>query len=139
MALSKMFDDIAAMATVNRTCQEIVDLTSAVEEMLERLFSGEIVINYDDRRGYKTTMKLHKAELKPCGSMSEGASLWKAVRLRGGRENMFTEHDYLVVLDNLDKIVEINGKCKGCCMIHRENNALETVKFNGLFLESLYT
>ena len=107
--------------------------------MLERLFSGEIVINYDDRRGYKTTIKLHKADLKPCGSMSEGTSLWKAVRLRGGRENMFTEHDYLVVLDNLDKSVEIKRECSGCCTIYRENKALEPRDFNSGFLESLYT
>ena len=130
MALSKMFDDISAMATVNRTCQEIVDLTSAVEEMLKRLFSGEIVMHYEG-------LKFHKAYPQQCGSMEEKTSLWKSTR-RGGSEDMFIEHDYLVVLDSLDKIVEIKRKCDGCCKIYRENKALRSNIFNWNFLESLY-
>ena len=138
MALSKMFDDIAAMAMVDRTCPEIRDLTSAVEEMLERLFSGEIVVHYDDFSVYETTMKFHKAYPQQCGSKEEKTSLWKTTR-RGGSEDMFTEHDYLVVLDNLDKSVEIKRECSGCCHIYRENKALEPLFFNDGFLESLYT
>ena len=137
MALSKMFGDIAAMATVDRTRTEIEDLTSAVEEMLKRLFSGEIVMHYDSFRGYKTTMKFHKAYPLQCGSMEEKTSLWKSTR-RGGSEDMFIEHDYLVVLDNLDKIVKIERNCKGCCTINRENKALIPRDFNRGFLESLY-
>ena len=143
MSLSKLYDDIVAKAKVDRSSREITDISSAVEEMLTRLISGEIEMNYD--HSIKLTLKFHKADLEPCGSMAEHTSLWKSTR-RQFRQNTFLEYDYLAVLQNEDNVMEITrGVCQGCRKIYTggrkwsEKRALLAGSFNFAFLGSLYS
>ena len=145
MSLSKLYDDIVAKAKVNRSSREITDISSAVEEMLTRLISGEIEINYDDHF-QKQTLKFHKVDLEPCGSMTEHTSLWKSTR-RQFRQNTFLEYDYLAILQNEDNVVKIErGGRPGCREIYTGDERLwpgdEEVRagdFNEAFLDALYS
>ena len=138
MSLSKLYDDIVAKAKVNRSSREITDISSAVEEMLTRLIRGEIEMNYDDY-SLKRTLKFHKVDLEPCGSMAEHTSLWKSTR-RQFRQNTFLEYDYLAVLQNEDNEVEIRGGgCQGCRWIYSRDGRLSARDFNWDFLEALYS
>ena len=142
MSLSKLYDDIVAKAKVNRSSREIQDISSAVEEMLTRLISGEIEMNYDDY-SLKLTLKFHKVDLEPCGSMAEQTSLWKSTR-RQLRQNTFLEYDYLAVLQNEDNVVKIErgGRpgCQGCREIYSVGDRiLWPGEFNKAFLETLYS
>ena len=141
MSLSKLYDDIVANAKVDRSSREITDISSAVEEMLTRLISGEIVMNYDYFQ--KLTLKFHKVDLESCGSMAEHTSLWKSTR-RQFRQNTFLEYDYLAVLQNEDTVVEIRGRggrqgCQGCRGIYSRGRILRTGGFNEAFLKALYS
>ena len=137
MSLSKLYDEIVAKTKVNRSSREITDISSAVEEMLTRLISGEIEMNYDDHF-LKQTLKFHKVDLEPCGSMAEHTSLWKSTR-RQFRQNTFLEFDYLAVLQNEDNVVEIRGGCQGCRRIYVGDRRLRAGDFNIDFLQELYS
>ena len=141
MSLSKLYDDIVAKTKVDRSSREIADISSAVEEMLERLVSGGIEIDYLSK-----SFKFLKVDLEPCGSMTEHTSLWKSAR-RQFRQNKFLEFDYLAVLHNEDNVVEIRGGgCQGCREIYRgdkileaEGTLFEAFDFNVYFLNALYS
>ena len=133
MSLSKLYDDIVAKAKVDRSSREIEDISSAVEEMLERMVSGGTEINmfYEAR--------FRKVDLEPFGSMAEHTSLWKSTR-RQFRQNTFLEYDYLAVLQNADNVVKIErGGCQGCRRIYRGDEGLAAGYFNRNFLEALYS
>ena len=128
MSLSKLYDDIVANAKVDRSSREIEDISSAVEEMLTRLINGEIEMNYHDLRGQNLTLKFHKFDLEPCGSMAEHTSLWKSTR-RQFRQNTFLEYDYLAVFQNEDNELKIRrgGRqgCEGCRWIYSGDGGLD--------------
>ena len=118
MSLSKLYDEIVTKVKVDRSSREIEDISSAVEEMLERLVSGGIEMNHYSIQRDKITLKFQNVDIQPCGSMAEHASLWKSTR-RQFRENTFLEYDYLAVLQNEDNEVEIEGGgCQGCRWIY---------------------
>ena len=148
MSLSKLYNDIVAKAKVNRSSREIEDISSAVEEMLERLVSGEIEMIIQT-----LTLKFHKVDLEPCGSMAEHTSLWKSTR-RQFRQRTFLEYDYLAVLQNEDKVVKIRGGgCQGCRRIYiggrglvarnrrlfGGDKKLGSIDIKGAFLAALYS
>ena len=151
MSLSKLYDEIVTKAKVDRNSREIQDISSAVEEMLERLVSGEIETNHYFQ-GDKITLKFQNVDLEPCGSMAEHTSLWKSTR-RQFRQNTFLEFDYLAVLQNEDNVVEIRGGgCQGCRRIYSGRGLLATDErllvgderllaggFNWRFLGALYS
>ena len=146
MSLSKLYDDIVAEAKVNHSSREIADISSAVQEMLERLINGEIKMNYAAYL-HKLTLKFHKVDLEPCGSMAEHTSLWKSTR-RQFRQNTFLEYDYLAVLQNKDNKVEIRGGgCQGCRGIYSRGDGglwagdkrLRARYINIGFLKALYS
>ena len=138
MSLSKLYDDIVAKATVNRSSQEIKDISSAMEEMLGRLVSGGMEVIYH-KNSFTTTLKFGPSYLQPCGSMAEGTALWKSVK-RQGRERKFIEFDYLVILGNQDKVVVIKeGNCQGCMGFNNRNDELLRPRaFCRSFLSALY-
>ena len=139
MSLSKLYDDIVAKAKVDRSSREIQDISSAVEEMLERLVSGGIEMNYEVYGEQKLNLKFHKVDLEPCGSMAEQTSLWKSTR-RQFRQNTYLEFDYLTVLQNEDNVVEIRGgACQGCRDIYSGDRRLWADSFNWAFLKALYS
>ena len=124
MSLSKLYSDIVAKTALGYTNPEIQDITKAVEELLNRLVSGEMKIDlgyslpYPDEPTF--IPKFRCAYLQPCGSMAEKTALWKSARYQG-KENNFIEFDYLVVLENMlipgDKIefVSIGSEDCPCC------------------------
>ena len=141
MSLSKLYDDIVAKAKVNRSSREIEDIPNAVEEMLERLVSDGIEIDYSE-----ASLRFRKVGIEPCGSMAEHTSLWKSTR-RQFRQNTVLEFDYLAVLHNEDKVVRIrSGGCQGCMDIYSggerlwvEGRRLLGELFNWSFLNALYS
>ena len=143
MSLSKLYCDIIAKATVDHSNPEIRGIKSAVEELLNRLFSGDINMDYDDY-GYdddyfQSTLPFRCSYLQPCGSMAEETALWKSVR-RQGRESQFIEFDFLVVLDNQGLVVNIGpGKCQGCRKIYIGNHAVDCGNLTDAFLTALYS
>ena len=143
MSLSKLYDDIVAKAKVNRSSREIEDISSAVEEMLTRLVSGGMEIDYSI-----LSLKFRKVDLEPCGSMAEHTSLWKSTR-RQFRQNTFLEYDYLAVLQNEDNVAVLQnedkeevierGGCQGCRRVYSGYGILNAGFFNLDFLEEQYS
>ena len=111
MSLLKLYDDIVTKARVNHNSREIEDISSAVEEMLERLVSGGIEI---------ICLRFRKVNLQPCGSMAEHTSLWKSTR-RQFRQNTFLEFDYLAVLQNEDNVTVFQNQDKVAVLQHEDN------------------
>ena len=145
MSLSKLYGDIVAMATVDHSNPEIQDIKSAVEELLNRLVSGNINMNYEGCGGFQSTLKFRCTYLQPCGSMAEETALWKCVR-RQGRQSPFIEFDFLVVLDNQRHVVNIRpGNCQGCRKIYIGDYAIDYYDaianntFVNAFLSALYS
>ena len=142
MSLSKLYCDIVAMVAVDHSNPEIRDIKSAVEELVNRLVSGEINMDYKDYVFYiesRSTLTFRCSYLQPCGSMAEETALWKSVR-RQGRESHFIEFDFLVVLDNQRHVVNIGpGKCQGCRKIYIGDRAVFYPDFAESFLTALYS
>ena len=143
MSLSTLYREIEDKAKVDRSSREIQDISSAVEEMLKRLVSGEIEIKNEISRCKTTILKFRGADLQPCGSMHEKTSLWKSTR-RQGRENKFLEFDYVVILHNENNEVRIESiHCQGCrgfFLGDRHGQAgirFYAKEFNVTFLETL--
>ena len=137
MSLSKLYGNIVAKAAVDHSNPEIEDIKSAVEELLNRLVSGDINIDYRDNY-FRSTFKFRCSYLQPCGSMAEETALWKCVK-RQGRESQFIEFDFLVVLDNQRHVVNIRpGDCQGCRKIYIGNYAVAYNRFADAFLTALY-
>ena len=140
MSLSKFYCDIVAKATIDHSNAEIRDIKSAVEELLNRLVSGDIDMDYVYYDEFQSTLKFRCSYLQPCGSMKEETALWKSVR-RQGRDRQFIEFDFLVVLDNQRHVVNIGpGTCQGCGNIYIGDHAIRHDIFNtDGFLTALYS
>ena len=139
MSLSKFYCDIVAKAAVDHSNPEIQDIKSAVEELLNRLISGDIDMDYVYYDEFQSTLKFRCSYLQPCGSMAEETALWKSVK-RQGRESHFIEFDFLVVLDNQRHVVNIGpGRCKGCRKIYIGDHAVWNDGFVDAFLTALYS
>ena len=138
MSLSKLFDEIAAKATIDCERQEIKDISSAMDEMLYRLVGNRMTMVYE-KDSFITALDFGPSYLQPCGSMSENTSLWKSVK-RQGRERKFIEYDYLVILGNQDNAVDIReGRCQGCKGLYNNNDELLRPRaFCRSFLSTLY-
>ena len=136
MSLSKLYSDIVAAAAVDHDSREIQDITSAMEELLNRLFSGVITLNDE---GYAKS-KFRRSSIQPCGSMAEKTSLWKSAR-RQGAERKYIEYDNLVLLDVIDDALEImSGDCQGCRTLGcRKWHIGNFEYFVDLFLKAMYS
>ena len=136
MSLSKLCSDIIAKAAVDHDSTEIQDITSAMEELLNRLFSDEITVRYS---GYK--LKFRCSSILPCGSMAEKTSLWKYTRRQGG-ERKYIEYDNLVLLDYVESGIKIwpgDEDCQGCRRLYIGKHKVDYDSFRVAFLNTLFS
>ena len=137
MSLSKLYCDIVTNAAIKRGSKEMEDISSAMDELLERLFNEGIEIF--DSHGLK--LNFGSFFFNPCGSMAEKTSLYKSSR-RQGQGNTFIEFDFLAVPRNKDEAVDIrsgNSNCKGGVCVYTRNNSLHPRFFRDEFLKELYS
>ena len=138
MSLSKLYSDIVAKAAVDHDSPEIQDITSAMDELLHRLFSDEITGDHKEL-GFRVSLKLRCSSIQPCGSMTEKTSLWKSARRQGG-ERTYIEYDNLVVIDGVDSAIKIMpGDCQGCRMLRIGDHTLDCKLFVFSFLDAMYS
>ena len=152
MSLSKLYSEIVAKAAVPSSSPEIQDIKSALEELMNRLVSGDFNVFYsgDIKYNKKADFTFRGSYLQPCGSMAEDTSLWKSVQRHEG-EHKFIEFDYLTVLGNQDNVVRVGKKgfqeikcsasydayrvnCKGCMEMYVGDNAFPGYLFKKAFL-----
>ena len=141
MSLSKLCSDIVDKAAVDHKSQEIQDITSALEELLNRLFSDEITVKYKLNEYFKATLKFRCSSIQPCGSMAEKTSLWKYTRRQGG-ERKYIEYDNLVLLDDVKNVIRIYpgyGNCQGCRELYIGDHVVSDYAFVCSFLDTIYS
>ena len=144
MSLSKLCSDILAKAAVDHDSPEIQDITSALEELLNRLFRDEITVNYSNwqpLKSFHATLKFRCSSILPCGSMAEKTSLWKYTRRQGG-ERKYIEYDNLVLLDDVENVIRIKpgyGNCQGCRELYIGDHVVSAYVFVCSFLDTIYS
>ena len=121
------------------------DISSAMQEIMERLFGDGIEINFKDDFTSSNeniqTMKFGPSHPVLCGSMAECTSLWKGTK-RQGKHNTFIEFDYLTILGDSNKVVDIRDDgCEGCRTFFKKNKSLKLNPNNFVrdFLSALYS
>ena len=134
MSLSKLCSDIIDKAAVDHDSTEIQDITSAMEELLNRLFSDEITVKYS-----RYELKFRCSSIQPCGSMAEKTSLWKYTRRQGG-ERKYIEYDNLVLLDDVENVIRIGpGDWQGCRTLYIGDHVVSAYVFVCSFLDTIYS
>ena len=123
MALKAFCEDVVENLSIDFNNAEIQDITSAVDELLQR-YVKKIV-----ERGRFRVRRIHA-----CGSMVEGIALWKHHSKFSqkylGLDKNYIEYDYLVLLEEPTGLVCRQG-CKACKMI--EGVELAKTMVDGVF------
>ena len=116
--LNEILEEIHTKASIDYGLQEMKDIQTAVQTMLER------VVERVNRRGF-----LKISRIVPAGSMVEKTAVWKYSRTRLTR--VHTEFDYLGVLDCPRDIIHRDQKCGQCVRLGEmpvKRNALHEYK-----------
>lgn len=120
MALKAVFDNIISKAAIDFSSSEIIDIVSAVEEMVHR-FARNVTENTPD---------LKILRVLPCGSMREKSALWKTfvnnprrpVVFEGIGEVPYIEFDFLAILEKPPEIEFTPTDCPGCNQVKHTPN-----------------
>lgn len=103
--LNELFEEIMSKASIDYNNREIKDIQAAVHTMLER------VVTRVNERGI-----FNVSRIQPCGSMAERTALWKCDNLRG---QIYTEFDFLAILDNIHETSYDMLACAGGVLLHQ--------------------
>ena len=102
--LDELFQDLLRKASIDYSSSEICDIQAAVTTLLER------VVAKVNERGIFKIRRIHQ-----CGSMAEKTSLWKCDHEKG---EIFTEFDWLALLENMHETSYDMTLCKGGVTLH---------------------
>ena len=99
--LNVLFEEIITNASIDYSIQEMKDIKVAVHTMPKR------VVDRVNARGRFKIMSI-----LPCGSMAEQTAMWKYV---SKTRKIYTEYDFLAVLEYNPVILERHQGCPGLC------------------------
>ena len=102
--LDELFQDLLRKASIDYSSSEICDIQAAVKTLLDR-----VVAKVNESGIFKIR------RIQQCGSMAEKTSLWKCDYEKG---EIFTEFDWLALLENMHETSYDMTLCKGGVMLH---------------------
>ena len=122
--LNELFEEVISNASVDYKNQEILDIKSAVREMLERV---------KDRINEREKFEISRIE--PCGSMTEETAVWKYREKTG---EIYTEFDFLAVLDYSPEIIRRDQGCRQCVGVREQPVPITMLHEDGVLRSERY-